>query len=130
MAKKSKKKTKAKRVKKTVRQTKKPAAKKKAAKKKKPTKAKKPALPAVDGLLIGRVTHFFPHVNAAALIIKKGGIRVGDTLYYKGHTTDFKQAIVSMQIDHKPVALATKGDEVGIQVGQRVRMGDRVYKLN
>lgn len=124
MAKKAKKKSKSKIIKKS-------SVKKKTLKSKKKKPApKKPAVPVVDGLLIGEVTHFFPHVNAAALVIKKGGVRVGDTLYYKGHTTDFKQSVTSMQINHQPVSVASKGDEVGIQVSQRVRVGDSVYKLN
>lgn len=74
------------------------------------------------------VTHYFPHVNVAVLKIKTGVIRVGDELHFKGHTTDFKQKVLSMQIDHKPVQVAQKGDDFGVEVGSRVRAGDQVFK--
>ena len=45
---------------------------------------------------IGEVTHFFPHVKAAVVKIKKGTLKTGDTIYIKGHTTDFEQKIKSL----------------------------------
>lgn len=80
------------------------------------------ALPAAE------VTHYFPHVNVAVLKIKTGVIRIGDELLFKGHTTDFKQKVVSMQIDHRPVVVAKKGDDFGVEVKSRVRAGDLVFK--
>jgi putative protease len=74
------------------------------------------------------VTHYFPHVNAAVLRIKVGEIRIGDELHIKGHTTDFMQKVVSMQIDHEPVMIARKGDDFGVEVKSRVRAGDLVFK--
>lgn len=79
-------------------------------------------------LPMAEVTHYFPHVHAAVLKIKVGDIRIGDELHFKGHTTDFVQRVMSMQIDHKPVAIATKGDDFGLEVKSRVRAGDLVYK--
>lgn len=101
----------------------KPAKKKGRAKKQsKMVKAALAALPTAE------VTHYFPHVNAAVLKIKIGEIRIGDELQFKGHTTDFKQKVVSMQIDHQPVMIAKKGDDFGVEVKSRVRAGDLVFK--
>jgi putative protease len=83
---------------------------------------------ALAALPTAEVTHYFPHVNAAVLRIKTGEIRVGDELLFKGHTTDFKQKVVSMQIDHEPVLIAKKGDDFGVEVKSRVRAGDLVFK--
>ena len=83
---------------------------------------------ALAALPNAEVTHYFPHVNAAVLKIKTGDIRIGDELLFKGHTTDFKQKVVSMQIDHKPVLIAKKGDDFGVEVKSRVRAGDQVFK--
>lgn len=79
-------------------------------------------------LPIAEVTHYFPKVNVAVLKIKEGTIRIGNKLHFKGHTTDFMQKAVSMQIDHQPITLARKGDDLGLQVKGRVRAGDLVYK--
>jgi putative protease len=124
------------RKKKVTRPAKKRNPKKSSAKKKtKPAKKKAPVKSrsgmvkaALAALPTAEVTHYFPHVNAAVLKIKTGEIRVGDQLLFKGHTTDFKQKVVSMQIDHQPVMIARKGDDFGVEVKSRVRAGDLVFK--
>jgi putative protease len=77
--------------------------------------------------LIGKITHYFPKVQAAVIKLN-APLAVGDTIRIKGHTTDFKQAITSMQIDHVPITVAKKGDEVGLLVTSRVRQHDTVSK--
>ena len=54
---------------------------------------------------------------------------VGDTLHFLGHTTDFEFTVHSMQIEHKFVTEAKKGDGVGVKVPEKVREGDKVYKI-
>ena len=104
-----------------------PAAKKKRIKTRKTPK--KPPLEVVEGTLVGKVTHYFPHVKAGAILIATGGLAVGDMIRIKGHTSDFKQKITSMQIDRNPIEKASKGDEIGILVKSRVRIHDKVYKI-
>ncbi len=119
---------KVKRAKKPVKRAKK-AVVKKAAKVKKASSVKK-AKPQVDSMIkVGEVTHYFPHVKAAALLVLKDSIIIGDEVYIKGHTTDFKEKIVSMQVDRVPVQEGKKGQEIGLLVKKRVRIGDSVYKL-
>jgi len=78
---------------------------------------------------IGEVTHFFPHVKAGVIKLKRDTLSVGDTIYIKGHTTDFEQKIKSMQVNHAPLEKASKGQEIGMKVKSKVRHGDKVYKL-
>jgi putative protease len=78
---------------------------------------------------IGEVTHYFPHVSAAAVKLLKGGMAVGDNIYVKGHTTDFKQKVQSIQLDHVPINEGKKGQEIGLAVKSRVRIGDSIYKI-
>ena len=117
-----------------------PKAKKKTVKTKKPgsgnlprrASATKPPVSKASpilGDLVGRVTHYFPHVNAAVVKIKKGALQIGDRLHFKGHTTDFQEILQSMQLDHAPIQSGQKGSEVGIGVSQRVREGDSVFKI-
>lgn len=84
---------------------------------------------ALAALPVAEVTHYFPHVKAAVLKIKSGDIRVGDKLHFKGHTTNFIQKVLSMQIDHQSVLVARKGDDFGVEVKSRVRAGDLVTKI-
>lgn len=78
---------------------------------------------------IGEVTHFFPHVKAAVIKLKKDTLSIGDNIYIKGHTTDFEQKLKSIQINHKPIEKAEKGQEIGLKVSAKVRHGDKVYKV-
>lgn len=79
--------------------------------------------------LIGKVTHYFPHVRAGVILVSKGTITAGDTLYIKGHTTDLKQKVKSIQINNTAIKEAKPGQEIGILVKSRVRGNDLVYKL-
>jgi len=79
--------------------------------------------------LVGHVIDYFAKIGVAAIDIESGEIRIGDTLQFTGHTTDFSQEIGSMQIDKEEVDTASAGDSVGIKVEERVRGGDEVYKV-
>ncbi|MDP2904949.1 MAG: hypothetical protein Q8O22_01430 [Candidatus Omnitrophota bacterium] len=78
--------------------------------------------------VVGVVTHYFPHVKAAVVKMKKE-LSAGDDIRIKGHTTDFKQQVTSLQIDRQPIDTAKKGQEIGLMVKSRVRQHDLVYKL-
>ena len=92
-------------------------------------KAKAIVLPKLPIEPIGKVTHYFPHVKATAVMIEREGMRVGDTLFFKGHTTQFKQKIESLQVNRQAVKEAAPGEEVGIRVRARTREHDLVFKL-
>ena len=105
--------------------------KKAAARKKKarPKKAMPKKAQAVTLEKIGEVTHYFPKVKAAAVLILKDGLKLGGKIQIKGHTTDFKEKVGSMQLDHVPIEAAHKGQEIGLLVKSRVRTGDNVYRV-
>jgi len=78
---------------------------------------------------IGRVIHYYTRLGVAAIELTDGNLRIGDRIHIQGHTTNFEQQIESMQIEHKDVAEAKKGDSVGIKVKEHVREQDTVYKV-
>jgi len=77
---------------------------------------------------IGEVTHYFKNIDVAIVKFSKA-VDAGESIRFKGATTDFTHKIESMQFDHKDIDKAKKGQEVGIKVGERVRTGDKVYKV-
>ena len=77
---------------------------------------------------IGRITHFFGHLNVAAVELE-GELKVGDTLHFKGHTSDWTQAVASMQIEHDSVDKAGPGDVIGMKVEGHAREHDLVFKI-
>lgn len=77
---------------------------------------------------VGEIFSYFSKIEVAAIKLKKA-LKKGDMIHIKGFTTDFKQKAESMQIDNKKVDEAKSGDELGIKVKDRVRQGDKVYKV-
>lgn len=78
------------------------------------------------GKEIGKITHYFDQIGVAVVELAKG-LGVGEVIRVKGTTTDFKQKVDSMQIEHKEVEKAKKGDAIGLKVKDRVRPHDKVY---
>ena len=78
---------------------------------------------------VGVIVKFFAKPSVAALQVSGEGIKKGDLLHYQGHTTDFTEAVSSMEIDNVSVEEAKAGDLIGIKVGERVRENDKVYKV-
>ncbi len=78
---------------------------------------------------IGVVTHYFGKITVAIIKIEEEGLKVGDTVHFKGHTSDFTQEIQSMELEHKVVQETKVGESIGIKVSEHVREGDAVYKV-
>ncbi len=78
---------------------------------------------------IGVVSNYFSKISVAAVEITNGTVSVGDRLHFLGHTTEFETTVHSMQIEHKSVTEVKKGASVGMKVPERVREGDKVYKI-
>lgn len=83
----------------------------------------------IEGELIGEVIHYFGEVEAA-IIKLSDDLAVGDEIrIVGGKDTDFTQEVTSMEIDREKVEEAGDGEEVGIQVDEKVREGYEVYKM-
>jgi len=78
---------------------------------------------------IGVVVNYYAKLGVAALKVTNGTIKTGDLLKFKGYTTDFTEAVKSMEIEKQPVEQAQAGDLVGMKVKERVREKDKVYKI-
>ena len=77
---------------------------------------------------IGAISDFFARPVVAAIELT-GEMKVGDKIHIKGHTTDMEIVIESMQIHNQSVPVAKAGDAVGIKVTDKVRHGDKVFKV-
>ncbi|MCD6538219.1 translation elongation factor-like protein [Candidatus Bathyarchaeota archaeon] len=77
---------------------------------------------------VGRVTHYFTRISVAVVELSDK-LSIGDKILIQGATTNFEQTVQSMQIEHKNITTAEAGQSIGLKVEQRVREGDRVYKI-
>jgi|TARA_Y100000310_G_scaffold298168_1_gene331826 putative protease len=77
---------------------------------------------------VGTVSNYFDHVKVAAIKLTTP-LKKGDRVEIRGGEVDFKQKIVSMQIQREKVEKAKKGDEIGIKVNHKVRKGYKVFKV-
>lgn len=77
---------------------------------------------------VGKVADFFAHPVVAGIELT-ASLKVGDRVRIVGHTTDLELLVESLQIDNRDVEEASAGQSVGIKVPDRVRNGDKVYKV-
>lgn len=82
----------------------------------------------MEEMQVGKVTHYFPKIGVAVIDVTDGSIKVGDELHIKGHTSDFKQKVSSMQIEQDKIQIAEPGQSIGLKVSEPVRQHDLVYK--
>ncbi|MDP6704559.1 MAG: hypothetical protein QF775_03680, partial [archaeon] len=94
------------------------------------SKAKKPVAKkknTTEPKLVGRVSHYFDQIKVAAVKLT-APVKKGDTLIFEGGDTLFSQKIAGMEVEHKKMAAAKKGHEIGMKVSKKVREGYRVFK--
>lgn len=77
---------------------------------------------------VGKVSHYFSKIGVAVIEVTDGSIKVGDEIHIKGHTSDFRQKVVSMQIERDKIEMAEPGQSIGMKVNEPVRQHDLVYK--
>ncbi|MEK7080340.1 MAG: hypothetical protein AAB925_00715 [Patescibacteria group bacterium] len=79
--------------------------------------------------LVGKITHYFSNISVAVIDLSSS-LKEGDEIrIVGGENTDFNQTVDSMQVDHKEVKIAKKGDSVGLKVKEKVHEGYKVYKV-
>ena len=78
---------------------------------------------------VGTVSTFFAHPVVAGIDLT-ATLKVGDSIHIIGHTTDLELTVGSIQIDNADVDEADTGTSIGIKVSDRVRKGDKVYKVS
>ena len=76
---------------------------------------------------IGEVMTYYAYIEVAAVELS-GSVKVGDTIIFRGLSTDLEHKVDSMQIEHDSVQEAKAGDQIGVKVPGKVRKNDRVYK--
>ncbi|MEK6859393.1 MAG: U32 family peptidase [Nanoarchaeota archaeon] len=78
---------------------------------------------------IGKIIHYYPKINVGLLKLNTGKLQLGDEIIILGKTTGIVRAKVkTMEIKHKQIKEAKKGQIIGIQL-PFCRKGDDLYKV-
>ena len=78
---------------------------------------------------VGKVVHYYKKLGVALLLLEDT-LRVGERIAIVGSTTELEQVVESMQLEHEEILSASPGDLVGLEVVDRVRARDTVYRLS
>ena len=78
---------------------------------------------------IGKVTHYFNHINVAVLKLTQP-LKLGDKIHMLGHATDLIERVASMEVNHHSVEWVKPGDDVAIKVNEPVHEHDSVYLVS
>lgn len=77
---------------------------------------------------IGKITHYFDKIGVAVVALNSA-LKVGDKIKIGKDEEDlFEQEVKSMQVEHKSIKAAKKGQEVGMKVKKEVKEGCLVFK--
>lgn len=79
---------------------------------------------------VGVITHYFGKPGVAIIKATDAGLKLGDTIHIKGHTTDHTQKVESLQVEHAAVTEILKGGEAGLKVGVHAHEHDIVYRVD
>ncbi len=75
---------------------------------------------------IGTVTHWYDKIGVGVTKLT-GSLHTGDTIKVKKGDEEFEETVSSMQIDHKDVTSAKKGDDAAIKFSQRPKEGALIF---
>lgn len=85
----------------------------------------------VSKTLIGKGIHFFPKASIGQFLIEKDELTIGDQILIKGPTTGEQTLTVSdMFVNDAPATSASIGDLVSIKLDFRIRLSDKLYRIN
>ncbi len=80
-------------------------------------------------LKVGLVSHYYDKISVA-IITLSAGLNIGDTIKIVSPSGEFNQKVVSMQVEHKEIKSAKKGEVIGLKVDKPVKEKSEVFKIS
>lgn len=79
---------------------------------------------------VGKVTNYFSNIGVAEFLIEADELHVGDKVLIIGATTGVVETTVTeIRVDLQPTDVAAKGVYCSVAVSEKIRRGDKLYKL-
>lgn len=81
-------------------------------------------------MYIGKVTNFFPNIGVAEFLMETQSLKIGDEVLITGTTTGVVEMVVEeIRVDLKPTQETKKGELFSMITPEKVRRGDKLYKM-
>jgi len=82
----------------------------------------------IKELKIGKITHYYDKIGVAVVALENT-LLLEDEITIVNNHNKFKQIVRSMQLEHKQLTSAKKGQSIGLKVDQPVKTGSLVLKV-
>lgn len=69
---------------------------------------------------IGTVIHFYDKISVA-IIKLSAPLKINDSIKFQHGDSEFTQTVDSIELEHKKIACAKKGNEIGLKVTRPVK---------
>lgn len=80
-------------------------------------------------VLLGKVTNYFTNLQVGEFKLESFDLQAGDEILIQGPTTGtIQMKVPEIRVDMKSVEKIDKGTVFSMQVGEKVRRGDKLYK--
>lgn len=81
-------------------------------------------------MYIGKGTNYFSKIKVAEFKLETSNLKVGDEIIITGPTTGVvKTTVDEIRVDLKPVDEGKKGERISIQIEEKVRRADKLFKM-
>jgi translation initiation factor IF-2 len=77
---------------------------------------------------LGVVTHWYDKIGVAVVKLA-GKLSKGDTISVRRGEEEFECTVESLQIDHKDVASAKKGDDAAMKLSKKTKEGAEIFAV-
>lgn len=78
---------------------------------------------------VGKIAHYYGKIGVA-IVDLSSALSLGNKIKVSGKSDEFTQTVESMELEHKKIKRARKGQSIGLKVDQKVREEDVVYKVS
>jgi U32 family peptidase len=82
----------------------------------------------MEKTVLGKIIHFYPKISVAVIELEDN-LKVGDKIAIERDENSFEQIVDSMQVEHKGIQEAKKGESIGLKTKEATKEGARVFKV-
>jgi len=83
----------------------------------------------MSGTKVGEILQYKEDISMAVIQLC-AFLKVGDTVHFLGHGSDFQQKITDMQKNNEPIQVAVQGEMIAVKTIKPVKRNTAVYLIS